>query len=116
MTDDRDRDADESLESIESVESPQSDEPAEASGGEGRQAYNVVTDIGFGPNIRLSDNCFQAVFIFVSLLVGAGVGALIGGGGGAVIGGFAGLVGGLILSGIILMVYRAVQHARGRHD
>ena len=116
MTDDREREGDDVLESIESVESPQSDEPEEVSTRQGRQAYNLVTDIGFGPNIRLSDNCFQAVFIFFSVLVGVGVGALIGGGGGAILGGFAGLVGGLLLSGIILMIYRAVQHARGRHN
>lgn len=102
------------IESIESVESSSFEEPPATS--DGRKAYNVVTDIGFGPNIRMSDNCFQAAFILVSLLLGVGIGALIGGGEGAVIGAFAGLVSGLILSGIILMVYRAVQHARGRHD
>lgn len=83
---------------------------------EGREVYHVVTDIGFGPNLRMSDNCFQAAFIFISVLLGVGIGALIGGVDGAVLGGFAGLVGGLILSGIILMIYRAVQHAKGRHD
>jgi hypothetical protein len=114
VTDEQNGDALENIESIESVECPQSDEPQETSAG--RQAYNVVTDIATGPNIRMSDNCFQAAFIFVSLLLGAGIGALIGDVGGAIVGAFAGLVGGLILSGIILMIYRAVQHAKGQHN
>lgn len=102
------------IDSIESDESSPFEESKTTS--DGRKVYNVVTDFAFGPNIRMSDNCFQAAFIFVSVLLGGGIGALIGAGGGAIIGAFAGLVGGLILSGIILMVYRAVQHARERHD
>lgn len=84
----------------------------------GRQAYNLVTDTVGGPNVRLKDNLYQGMAILVCLLLGAGIGflAMTDGLTGALLGGFSGLVVGLFGSGIFLMVYRAVLHARGRHD
>ena len=84
----------------------------------GRQAYNVISDTVAGPNVRLRDNLFQAIAIFVCVVVGAGLGALffkerIGGALGC---GFAGLLVGLFGSGLFLMIYRFVRHAKGRHD
>ena len=70
----------------------------------GRQAYNLVADTVTGPNVRLRDNLYQALAIFIGLVLGAVVGA------------FVGLLAGLFGSGLFLMIYRAVQHARGRHD
>jgi hypothetical protein len=83
-----------------------------------REAYNLVTDTVAGPNVRLKDNLFQAVAIFVSLLLGAGIGALVASdlATGIVFGGFLGLLVGLFGSGIVLMIFRAVQHSRGRHE
>ena len=76
-------------------------------------------------NVRTSDNLFQAIFILVSMFVFAVGGAVttalrgeweIPWYGGAMIGTFAGLVIGFFASGIYLMIYRAVRHARGKHD
>jgi hypothetical protein len=84
----------------------------------GRQAYNVVTDTISGPNVRLKDNLFQGITILVCLLLGAGIGFLVmtDGLAGFLLGGFVGLLVGLFGSGIFLMIYRAVKHARGQHD
>ncbi|HEX6902168.1 MAG TPA: hypothetical protein VF789_20800 [Thermoanaerobaculia bacterium] len=85
----------------------------------GRQVYNLVTDTVTGPNIRPKDNLYQGLAILICL----GLGALIGYLAvtkepvmGAWIGGFLGLLVGLLGSGIFLMIYRAVKHARGKHD
>jgi hypothetical protein len=84
----------------------------------GRQTYNIVTDTVGGPNVRLKDNLIQGLSILVCLLLGAGIGLLVMADGliGALAGGFIGLLVGLFGSGIFLMVYRAVKHARGQHD
>jgi hypothetical protein len=60
----------------------------------------------------------QGLAIVVCLLVGAGIGALVASDllPGALIGGFVGLLAGLLGSGLFLMVYRGVRHARGKHD
>ena len=84
----------------------------------GRGAYNVVTDTIGGPNIRLRDNLIQAIAIAVCLFLGAGIGALVVEERvpGALVGAFVGLLVGLFGSGLFLMVYRALMHARGKHD
>jgi uncharacterized membrane protein len=91
----------------------------------GQAAYNVVADTVTGLNVRKRDNLFQAMFIFVSILLlaalGAALAAIYGGEdfpwfGGALIGAFAGLVAGFFASGIFLMIYRAVRHIKGQHD
>ncbi len=84
----------------------------------GKQAYNLVTDTVGGPNVRLKDNLFQGLTILVCLFLGAGIGCLVVSDRvtGAVFGGFIGLLVGLFGSGIFLMIYRAVNHALGKHD
>jgi len=107
----------ESLPSIDEMLEVRDDDAADRTApSDGLQAYNIVSDTLVGFNFRLSDNCFQGIFILVSVVLGAGIGALFGGAPGLFVGGFAGLVGGLILSGIVLMIYRAVRHAKGKHD
>ncbi len=83
--------------------------------------YNMITDTVAGPNIRVRDNVFQAVFIFVCAVLGAAVGWLGFGSTAdpkvaALIGGIIGMVAGLFISGIALMIYRAVRHGQGKHD
>jgi hypothetical protein len=83
-----------------------------------RQAYNLVTDTVGGPNLRLKDNLYQGLAILICLILGAGIGFLVLSDGlmGALLGGFIGLLVGLFGSGIVLMILRAVKHARGQHD
>lgn len=84
-----------------------------------KQTYNLVSDTAVGVNIRWQDNLFQAAAIFVCLLLGAGIGYLVTQRDvvtGALAGGFCGLLVGLFGSGIFLMIFRAVMHARGKHD
>jgi hypothetical protein len=101
---------------------PGSDEPIDAElvapKTTGRETYNVISDTVTGVNLRVSDNVFQAVAIFVCLVLGAGIGAAAfeERGPAALVGGFIGLVAGLFGSGIFLMCYRAIRHLRGRHD
>lgn len=91
----------------------------------GHATYNVVTDTVTGVNVRWSDNKFQAIFVFVSLLVVALLGAVVTAinsswnlpwYAGALAGAFVGLIFGVFASGIFLMIFRAVQHLKGRHD
>jgi hypothetical protein len=88
-------------------------------------AYNVVTDTVTGVNVRWTDNRFQAMFVFISMVVTALLGALLAAlssrwnlpwYGGALIGSFAGLVIGIFGSGIFLMFYRAARHIKGKHE
>jgi hypothetical protein len=83
-----------------------------------RDVYNIVTDVGIGPNVRLRDNLIQAAAVVIALILGAGIGALIIEDrlAGSLVGGFFGLLTGLLISGIYLMVYRLIRHARGKHD
>src|SRR5262245_32092229 len=84
----------------------------------GKEAYNIVTDTVIGVNARKWDNLFQAVAILVCLVLGVGIGflatkdAMLG----MMAGGFIGLLAGLFGSGLFLMIYRAVRHAKGKHD
>lgn len=97
----------------------QPSEPPQTKSKTTREAYNIVTDLGAGPNIRLKDNLIQAVcvavFLVIGLLLGLGMktdppvmGILVG----AIIG----LVVGVFLSGIGLMIYRGIRHIKGKHD
>ncbi len=83
-----------------------------------RQTYNVITDTAIGPNVRLKDNLIQAVLILASVLIGGGVGAMVNNDRltGLLAGGFIGLVAGFLVSGMGLMIYRAVKHLKGQHD
>ncbi|MCA9031135.1 MAG: hypothetical protein KDA66_10025 [Planctomycetaceae bacterium] len=88
-------------------------------------AYNTVTDTVTGVNVRMSDNVFQAIFIFVSAILVAiitAVACLAFPGWqlkwyeGVLIGAFGGVIFGVFASGTILMVYRAFRHLQGKHD
>src|SRR5262245_46420603 len=83
-----------------------------------REAYNIVTDIGGGINVRWRDNLYQAAFIFVSMIVGTGLGAVFMSDwlSGLFVGAFAGLLFGLFCSGVFLTIFRFLRHVRGRHD
>ena len=75
-------------------------------------AYNVVTDVATGPNVRLKDNLFQALFILACLAIAVPTLWIISGNWivGVFIGGFIGLVVGVLLSGGFLMIYRLFKH------
>ncbi len=83
-----------------------------------RRQYHLVTDLVIGPNVRWRDNLYQAIAILICLVLGVGLGALSVADRipGALIGGLIGLMVGLFGSGIFLMMYRALAHARGRDD
>jgi hypothetical protein len=85
---------------------------------EGREVYNMVTDLGTGLNFRFRDNLFQAVAILVCLIVGIGIGFVlpVEMPMGPVLGGVGGLLVGLFGSGIFLMIYRSIRHFRGKHE
>ena len=87
--------------------------------------YNIVSDTFTGVNFRLKDNVLQAIFVFVSVVIGAAAGAILAAlnprwtlpwFGGALFGSFLGLVVGVFASGIFLMIYRTTRHLRGKHD
>jgi hypothetical protein len=85
----------------------------------GKQTYNLVSDTAVGVNIRWRDNLFQAAAIFICLVLGAGIGYFVTPRDcltGALAGAFCRLLVGLFGSGIFLMIFRAVMHARGKHD
>jgi hypothetical protein len=80
----------------------------------GMEAYEIVSDVVDGvPSLRWKDNLIQGLSILGTVLVGAVIGwAVAGEWWGALTGAFAGLVGGLILSGAVLMVLGWVRTAR----
>jgi len=83
-----------------------------------RRTYNMVTDTVFGPNLRLWDNLLQTTAILAFAVIGAIGGMIVSSERflGALVGLVVGIVAGTFLSGLYLGIYRAVQHARGRHD
>lgn len=84
----------------------------------GTDTYNIISDTVTGMNIRMSDNIFQAVVIFIGTVLGVAIGALIARFAieGFILGGMLGMIAGLFGSGIYLMIYRMVQHSRCKHD
>jgi hypothetical protein len=90
-----------------------------------RAAYNIVSDTVVGVNARKGDNAFQAKMTFGSVLLFASVGVVLvllsptwnlPWYAGALVGSFVGLVLGILVSGIILMIYRTMRHLQGKHD
>lgn len=82
------------------------EKPKEAS------TYHIVTDVATGPNVRVKDNLYQAIFILVCLAIAVPVLWVVTGHwiGGVLLGGLIGLVGGVLLSGGFLMIYRLFKH------
>ena len=110
-----------------SPRTPSDASDADSSGGvsNSKVAYNVVSDTVTGLNLRGSDNKFQAKFVSVSVcllaLVGTVLTLLMSDSqlpwyAGAIAGAFAGLIFGVFASGIFLMIYRFIRHAKGKHD
>ncbi|GAB5404582.1 MAG: hypothetical protein Aurels2KO_28130 [Aureliella sp.] len=90
-----------------------------------KESYNIVADTVTGVNVRWSDNKFQAIFVFVSIVIALLFGAILAllnprwnlpWYGGALVGSFLGLVFGILASGVFLMFYRAARHLKGKHD
>ena len=93
-----------------------------------RQKYNMVSDTVIGANLRISDNLFQLAVIVACIAILAPLGAFVAAQsaspesrngamvGGALAGTLAALILGVLGSGVILMVYRGLQHLRGKHD
>lgn len=97
----------------------------EGSVSEGKAAYNFVTDVVAGPNLRGKDNIFQAKCIGVAIAVCTGLGAI----GNVFVtdpnmpwsvlpiaGAVIGLILGAFGSGLYLMIYRGARHLKGKHD
>src|SRR5438874_2540386 len=83
-----------------------------------KDTFNIVTDTVIGPNLRLKDNLYQGLAIFVSLVLGTLIGFLVAAERitGMVLGAFIGLVAGALGSGLFLMIYRLIKHSKGQHD
>jgi hypothetical protein len=84
----------------------------------GREQYNIVTDLATGVNVRWRDNLFQGLAILAFIIIGGLVGWWLGGWGlpGLLAGAIIGMIAGWLISGTVLMIYRAVRHAQGKHD
>jgi hypothetical protein len=75
--------------------------------------YETVTDVAGGLSLRWKDTLIQGLSILASVIVGAPIGWLIAGAAwGLLVGAFCGLLGGLLVSGIVLMVLGWVRTAR----
>jgi hypothetical protein len=78
------------------------------------KAYEIVADVVGGvPSLRWKDNLIQGLSILGSVILGMAVGWLIAGEWwGLLVGAFCGLLGGMLLSGIVLMILGWVRTAR----
>jgi len=82
---------------------------------------DVFSDTVTGLNVRETDNWFQAIFILISIGLSLPLGAVLvvrnqtPWQGGALIAACAGLVFGLLVSGSLLMFYRAVRNLQGKY-
>ena len=80
---------------------------------EGAEIYETVTDVVGGLSLRWKDTLIQSLSILAAVIVGAPIGWLIvGEAWGLLVGAFCGLLGGLLLSGIVLMILGWVRTAR----
>ena len=83
-----------------------------------RETFNVVTDTVTGPNLRFRDNLYQALAVVVGIVLGIVIGyfSVADQSVGVLVGAFLGLLAGVFVSGLFLMIYRAIRHSRGKHD
>ena len=93
---------------------PQIEKAEPEKGLSSKETYNVVSDTVVGVNIRKKDNIIQGLIILVTVIIGLVIGQMYGGF--LMLGGLGGLIIGFLVSGIFLMIYRAVKHASGGHD
>jgi hypothetical protein len=79
-----------------------------------REAYEIVADVVGGvPSLRWKDNVIQGLSLLGASLVGMPIGWLAAGEWwGLLVGAFCGLLGGLLLSGIVLMILGWIRTAR----
>ena len=78
-----------------------------------REVVDTVSDTVVGPNVRASDNLIQLVCVFVGASLGALVGGLGWGGMGSMLGAIIGVVVMLLLSGLVIGLYRLVKRIGG---
>ncbi len=81
-----------------------------------RETYNAVSDTVTGANFRWKDNLIQGAVVGGVSMVSAVVGFIVGGTPLALVCLLLGLVVSVIGTGVFLMIYRAIKHARGDHD
>jgi len=93
---------------------PQIEKAEPEKGLSSKETYNVVSDTLVGVNVRKKDNIIQGLIILVTVIIGLVIGQTYGGF--LMLGGLGGLIIGFLVSGIFLMIYRAVKHASGDHD
>ena len=93
---------------------PQIEKAEPEKGLSSKETYNVVSDTLVGVNVRKKDNIIQGLIIIVTVIIGLVIGQMYGGF--LMLGGLGGLIIGFLVSGIFLMIYRAVKHASGDHD
>lgn len=80
------------------------------------QTYQIISETVVGVNVWARANLLQAEMIAIFVALGVVGGWLGWGGEGAMVGLFLGLLGGVLVSGISVMIHRAIRHARGCHD
>ena len=90
---------------------PQIEKEEPKKGLSSKETYNAVSDTVVGVNVRKKDNIIQGLIILVTVIIGLVIGQMYGGF--LMLGG---LIIGFLVSGIFLMIYRAVKHASGDHD
>ena len=93
---------------------PQIEKAEPEKGLSSKETHNVVSDTLVGVNVRKKDNIIQGLIILVTVIIGLVIGQMYGGF--LMLGGLGGLIIGFLVSGIFLMIYRAVKHASGDHD
>jgi Na+/H+-translocating membrane pyrophosphatase len=89
---------------------PQIEKEEPKKGLSSKETYNAVSDTVVGVNVRKKDNIIQGLIILVTVIIGLVIGQMYGGF--LMLGG---LIIGFLVSGIFLMIYRAVKHASGDH-
>jgi uncharacterized membrane protein len=92
---------------------PQIEKEEPKKGLSSKETYNAVSDTVVGVNVRKKDNIIQGLIILVTVIIGLVIGQMYGGF--LMLGGLGGLIIGFLVSGIFLMIYRAVKHASGDH-